>query len=939
MSTDVGEIVGYLRLDGTQFREEVAAAIAELRVLSGQTVNVDVKSDGLARMPSTARSAAASLDALQRVERDVADATNRVNLAQLRLSELNESGKAKASQLMNAQMALTKARRAEQDAIMATYASNLALSAAEERAAASAGRASAETDKYGKSAAAAQRSTGALLTSMLLLGPAILPLAAGATAVALAFGGMGVAGITAFMGIKDEMSRGTTVGLAYMSGINQLASAFARLSDVAAVNILGDFENTVAGILLKMPTLTTEIGQLATMTGHAASAVIGGLLNAFIQLAPFLDQVVAKIVGLANEFETFTAGNGFAKFAGYITAELPDMINFLSQLVELVAHLVAALLPFGSGILSALEVFISALNSIPINMLTLLAQLALSVFAGFKTWEALTGIIEGVVETLKALNTTLEISEGVLRNVDIAASVIGVAIAAFSLILAHNSEASEEAKQKQEAYADALRDSKGAVDDAVRSVAAKQLEEEKALQTAEELGFSLSDVTSAAIGQKDAVEKVIPALDGMVQAGQKTITTQTGTIHTSTEMAQKAAALKEAILGQTDALQSQIRTQKAVDAASAVTQANMTLEEQKTQALAHAYHMSTTAYQAATQAQKDDAASLATTTAKMQLENDAAGLLKNALDRLNGKAISAAQAQQQFDSSLVSMTKAQNSAGKAVHITSGNINDLSSASVQVRGSLNQQITALEQVVEANGGLSNSTGNARAQMMRMRTEIINNAVAHGVDRKAVTDYIDKLLKIPKSIPPTKLQVDKAGAEAAINAFRAHLLSLAGKTVTTYVRTYTSTYDTMGGAGGVSGHGMLRKFRGGIESFREGGFRDVGFQSFADGKLPSQAMIAPDGANLVQWAERGTGDEAFIPLGSGNHARSVAIWEEAGRRLGMAVGAHSSLAGLEITGTLDTPWGPSELRGLVRSEIKSAGEQSVVSDRLRNGVGRA
>jgi hypothetical protein len=866
MSTDVGSIVGYLRLDGTQFRDEVAQAIAELKVLSGTSVNIDVKTDKL-----------------REVEPEAANAERGLRNLDTELKNVGSNG---------------------------------------------------------------QRSTGMLLSSILLLGPALVPLAAGAAGLGLAFGGMAAAGIVAFMGIKNEMAQGTAVGRAYQAGINDVTNAMHQLGAVAASNILGAFQTIVSDVIAKMPVLTGEIGNLSTMLGHIGASLTSGLLNVFTQLAPYIEQAVAQVTVLAAQFDTFTLGNGFAKFAGYVLSEMPDLVSFMGQLLTLVSHLVQALLPFGAGILSALEVFIGALNQIPLDMLTTLATVALSVFAGFKTWEAITGIVEAVVETLKGLNTALEISEGVMKTVSLATSVVGIAVAAFSMILSHNAEASEEAKQKQEAYADALRASKGAIDDNVRAVAAKALEEEGALQIAEQLGISLSTVTSATLGQKDALAQLNPQIASIIANNQLADTGWKSGVPVLGERAQLAKKLQEAISGQNNALQAQIRTQKAVDEASAVTQTNMTAEEIKAKNLAQTYNMSVSVYQAAAKAQADDAAQLAATTAKMQLENDAAGLLKAALDRLNGKAISAAQAQQQFDNSLVSMTKAQNSAGKAVHITSGNINSLTTASVTVRGELNQQITALEGVVEANGGLSNSTGAARAQMERMRTQIINNAVAHGVDRAAVTRYIDTILKIPRSVPPTKLQVDKSQAVAAINSFKATLASVEGRVVTTYVRTVTSTISAMaqgiGGAGGVSGHGMLRKRYGGIESFFDGGFHQSNFQSFAAGKLPSQAMIAPDGANLVQWAESGTGGEAFIPLNSGNHAKSVAVWEETGRRLGvrdqnsgLVTLSPESVEAVAAAVQRGTEAGAARGTAAGMSEVAS---QARLHDRLRNGVSR-
>jgi len=58
-----------------------------------------------------------------------------------------------------------------------------------------------------------------------------------------------------------------------------------------------------------------------------------------------------------------------------------------------------------------------------------------------------------------------------------------------------------------------------------------------------------------------------------------------------------------------------------------------------------------------------------------------------------------------------------------------------------------------------------------------------------------------------------------------------------------------------------------------------------KNYADGGIESHvAQIAPAGAWRV-WAEPETGGEAYIPLHPGKRARSVDIWRETGRRLGM------------------------------------------------------
>jgi predicted ester cyclase len=202
-------------------------------------------------------------------------------------------------------------------------------------------------------------------------------------------------------------------------------------------------------------------------------------------------------------------------------------------------------------------------------------------------------------------------------------------------------------------------------------------------------------------------------------------------------------------------------------------------------------------YQQAMDAQDKAKASTEQQTVAMQLQNDAAGLLKMTLDGLNGKAISAAQAQNSFDSALANMGDHINATGKKIHFTTTNIGDMSAASVALRGQLNTQVQGLQAVVEANGGLDESTGKAREQMETMRQQIIDNAVAHGVDKDAVTAYVDNLLTIPKTVPPTKLQIDKDKAEADIAAFQAHVDAIHGKTVDLITRESTQkTADTLG-----------------------------------------------------------------------------------------------------------------------------------------------
>lgn len=101
---------------------------------------------------------------------------------------------------------------------------------------------------------------------------------------------------------------------------------------------------------------------------------------------------------------------------------------------------------------------------------------------------------------------------------------------------------------------------------------------------------------------------------------------------------------------------------------------------------------------------------------------------------------------------------------------------------------------------------------------------------------------------------------------------------------------------------------------------------GLRSFAYGKLPRQAMIAPPaGAGLVQWAENSTGGEAFIPLRGGR--RSLDIWAQTGRLLGVfETGGIRGYGNLYSTAAAlhggQYVWGDTDCSGAVSKIVNAA-----------------
>ena len=172
-----------------------------------------------------------------------------------------------------------------------------------------------------------------------------------------------------------------------------------------------------------------------------------------------------------------------------------------------------------------------------------------------------------------------------------------------------------------------------------------------------------------------------------------------------------------------------------------------------------------------------------------------------------------------------------------------------------------------------------------------------------------ENVDALSAAIKATPPevtSKVIVDVAEATARVNGFKALLATVKSKQIAIDAAT-----------------GWANNADGNVLSFAAGGA--IGDQS---------PQIQPNrGPRGIRWSEKGAGPwEAFISGDPGKRLRSRQIWEETGRRLGMspdggagagagAVQVLVDLSGVVLTGTLDTPWGPAQVRGVVRDEMSS------------------
>lgn len=809
--TNIGGIVGFLRLEADQFHREIGRALAEIDLLDGRHVDISVDVD---------RTGAASIAATE-AKVDKLDGS---------VKHLNTSSRN------------------------------------------------------------ARGGVGALTTAIVALGPAMVPLAAGAVGLGAAFGGMGAAGVLAIVGVKNEMDAGTATGLAYGAAIGSAKADMQQLAKVAASNVLGSFQAAVSDLNARTPALKDQIGALATVTGKAAGALAGGLLSAFQALEPLMRDVSVYVLDLSRRFQDAMSGPGVVAFGDYVRSVFPQVMQAIESIVGAAVHLVAAFAPLGLGTLGALRMLADVINAIPVDVLAVIAQTASAVFFGFKTWQGLNVLIGGVSTALETLGVKASTAAIAVRGLQVAAGLIGVAIAALSFIFTHNAEEQRKAEEAVNRYADALRASNGVIDESIRAGTAQALEQAGVLEAAQKLGLSLSDITSAALGVPGAMERVNSVIDAHGKALTQTANSGRYAATVNSDLGNAAVKVRDAISGENAALDAGVESNKRVAAATAENAGATSNAAIAAQNLANTYGVSMSTFQAVATSQQTLADKSAQATLKMQLENDAAGILKQSLDALNGEALSAAEAQNAFESSLVNMGDHVTKTGKKVHFTTTSIKDMSSASVALRGQLNGQVANLQRVVEANGGLKDSTGKAREQMIQMRKQIIDNAVAHGVDRKAVTDYIDRLLKIPKTVPPTKLQIDTAAALAKKKALQAAINALTGKTVTLTIQ---QIYKTIGQRAALSVHNEQTLARHGINpNLANGGIFQGGVRKMADGGFSGRESTIMRSTRPILWNEA-PGGEAYISLAPEKRARSLAIHGEVGKLLGAGTGGGSRM----------------------------------------------
>lgn len=638
--------------------------------------------------------------------------------------------------------------------------------------------------KVAASSKSASQGMGAVAAAVILLGPALVPVAAGAAGLAVGFGAMGTAGVLAIVGISQQMTAGTALGGSYTAMLATLKGDLTTLSTTAATGVLGPFQLAVADLQTKMPALNGLVGDLSAVTGKTAGVMTTGLVAAFLALAPLERDASVYILGLTNRFAVMMSGPGVVAFGDYVRSVFPQVMQAVESIVGAAGHLVGALAPLGLGTLGILQTLAGVINALPVNVLAVLATTASSVYLGFEAFKLLSMPLGALSTALQGVGVSAETAAAGVRSLTIAAGVIGAIIGVATLVYSAFADSQRQNTQAANDFADAIREDNGLLGENTRAMAANSLEKADALEAGRTLGLSMSTLTDYALGNADAIAKVNAVTDAAALAAHS-LTAANGSAANSTyENYQAALKLRPALADTNKDLQTGAQSQKDVAEATAASTAATSPFTAAQDALAAKIGTTSAALVTATAGQQTTAKAAQDAAAKMYVENDAAGILKGSLDILNGKALGLMQAQ-------TADAAATNSAAAALVKNSGAIDGNSDAAIANQQALQSKAQASQAEAEAVGKATGSTTEAVKAYGESKAALEASLKAQGLLTPAVQAYIDKLYAVSNiQVTPTKLDVDKAAADAAIAALQIQVNSIRAQPV---VISFTANYS--------------------------------------------------------------------------------------------------------------------------------------------------
>jgi len=313
--------------------------------------------------------------------------------------------------------------------------------------------------------------------------------------------------------LQPQLRDAFTAGIPALEALTRGADGFARSAMPGVVKAVRSSEPVFRGFESFL--VDTGLGFNDFFTGLSTGASSSGQILAEVGgiVRDTLGTVGPLLANLANEGAPsveqlrIVLGNLFDVITALTTGGFPVMFTAANAALQVLGGLLAVVEPIASELGTLIGVLISLAAAFKL----------LSTIGG--GMQAIGAGLTGFVSQVRDAGNNAEAGKGKFSALTafmggpwgIAFGVAGVALAIFGA-------KSAEAEQRQQDLANALRQSKGAIDDNVRSVALKNLQDVGALDKAKQLGISTRDLTDAYLGQGDAANDLKARLNGMIDA-------------------------------------------------------------------------------------------------------------------------------------------------------------------------------------------------------------------------------------------------------------------------------------------------------------------------------------------------------------------------------------------------------------------------------------
>src|SRR6266702_918769 len=240
-----------------------------------------------------------------------------------------------------------------------------------------------DAEKSAKSVEQQTKQTHLLSTAILTGSAAAIPVAgvaAGALVGLSATAGVAVLGI---LGINDAVKQGTPLGLKYKAAFAPITGEFKEIKQIAAGGMFDGSNKGIKDSRALFPTLNRDTALFSAQIGTIAGNVGPGLVALFTRLNPLFETMGTQLTHGSKSFEQWAqSSQSVGKFVAYVQTTLPQVEQTISSLIVTISHVAIAAAPFGGTTLTAIRLFSTAINAIPIAVLQTLVPLLLGLKVG-----------------------------------------------------------------------------------------------------------------------------------------------------------------------------------------------------------------------------------------------------------------------------------------------------------------------------------------------------------------------------------------------------------------------------------------------------------------------------------------------------------------------------------------------------------------------------